>query len=150
MQIVLVLAAGRLEERVLFGFLVQGLEAEVVGVGFHGLLLLNWFAKFIGLLICISLHYKPVFVNRGIGVSELSATLFAMTLTRITINPAQMNGQPCIRGMRLTVRRVLNALAVYPTRAELFADYPDLEEADIQEALAYSSAMLEDRILTLA
>jgi uncharacterized protein (DUF433 family) len=72
-----------------------------------------------------------------------------MTLTRITINPSQMNGQPCIRGMRLTLRRVLSALATYPNRAELFADYPDLEEADIQEALAYSSAMLEDKILTL-
>jgi uncharacterized protein (DUF433 family) len=60
-----------------------------------------------------------------------------MTLTRITINPTQMTGQPCIRGMRLTVRRVLSVLATHPNRTELFADYPDLEEADIQAALEF-------------
>ena len=36
---------------------------------------------------------------------------------RITIDPEQMNGQPCIRGMRLTVRRVVEAAALYPDRA---------------------------------
>ena len=79
---------------------------------------------------------------------EINDRLLAMTLTRITINLSQMNGQPCIRGMRLTVRRVLSALATYPNRTELFADYPDLEEADIQEALAYSAISIsEDRIV---
>jgi uncharacterized protein (DUF433 family) len=73
-----------------------------------------------------------------------------MSLDRISINPAQMNGQPCIRGMRLTVKRVLEALATYPNRQELFQEYPELEEADIQQALAYSAALLEDRIVTLA
>jgi uncharacterized protein (DUF433 family) len=73
-----------------------------------------------------------------------------MSLDRITINPAQMNGQPCIRGMRLTVRRVLEALATYPDRQELFKEYPELEEADIRQALAYSAALLEDKIVTLA
>jgi uncharacterized protein (DUF433 family) len=72
-----------------------------------------------------------------------------MSLDRISINPAQMNGQPCIRGMRLTVRRVLEALATYPNRQELFQEYPELEEADIQQALAYSAALLEDKIVTL-
>jgi uncharacterized protein (DUF433 family) len=38
---------------------------------------------------------------------------------RITIDPNRMNGQPCIRGMRLTVRRVVEAVALYPDRAEL-------------------------------
>jgi len=66
---------------------------------------------------------------------------------RITVQPDQLNGQPCIRGMRLTVRRVIEALALYPNRAELFAEYPDLEEADVQAALAYAAASLEDRIL---
>jgi uncharacterized protein (DUF433 family) len=45
--------------------------------------------------------------------------------TRITIEPGKMGGSPCIRGMRLTVRRVLEILATYPDRGELFADYPD-------------------------
>ncbi len=45
---------------------------------------------------------------------------------RITIDPTKMNGQPCIRGMRLTVRRVLEALAVYPDRRDLNQEYPEL------------------------
>ncbi len=72
-----------------------------------------------------------------------------MTFDRITSDPKMMNGQPCIRGMRLTVRRVLDALAVYPDRDELFREYPELEEADIQQALAYAAATLEDRIIEL-
>jgi len=63
---------------------------------------------------------------------------------RITWNPAQMNGQPCIRGMRVTVRRVLQLIAQYADRKELFADYPELEEEDLRQALAYAAANLED------
>jgi len=66
---------------------------------------------------------------------------------RITIDPEQMNGQPCIRGMRLTVRRVLEALAVYPDRDALLADYPDLEPEDISQALAWAARNLGDEIV---
>jgi len=59
------------------------------------------------------------------------------TFDRITRNPRQMNGQPCIRGMRLTVHRVLSGLAVYPKRSELFRNYPGLEEEDIRQALEF-------------
>jgi uncharacterized protein (DUF433 family) len=65
---------------------------------------------------------------------------------RITIEPDKMGGQPCIRGLRITVRRVLEILAAYPDRKELFADYPDLEEADLQQALAFASAHIDDQI----
>ncbi len=58
-----------------------------------------------------------------------------------------MNGQPCIRNMRLTVRRVLEALATYPDRAELFREFPELEEEDIRQALEYAAAHLDDRIV---
>lgn len=61
---------------------------------------------------------------------------------RVTWNPAQMNGQPCIRGMRITVRRVLQLLVQYPDHDELFADYPQLEEEDLRQALAYASVSL--------
>jgi uncharacterized protein (DUF433 family) len=71
------------------------------------------------------------------------------TFDRITSNPALLNGQPCIRGMRLTVRRVLEALATYPNREELRAEYPELEEEDIRQALAYAAANLDDRIVEL-
>ena len=70
-------------------------------------------------------------------------------LNRITSDPAVMNGQPCIRGMRLTVRRVLEALATYPDRQEFFAEYPELEDEDIRQALAYAAANLDDKVLEL-
>jgi uncharacterized protein (DUF433 family) len=63
---------------------------------------------------------------------------------RITWNPRQLNGQPCIRGMRLTVRRVVEAVALYPERADLFRNFPQLEEDDVREALAFAAANLED------
>ena len=66
---------------------------------------------------------------------------------RITVNPKRMNGQPCIRDLRLTVRRVLEVLAIYPDRAELQQEYPELEEEDIQQALAFAAASLEDQIV---
>lgn len=63
---------------------------------------------------------------------------------RITWDPMQMNGQACIRHMRLTVRRVVEAVAVYTDRADLFRNYPELEEDDVRQALAYAAANLED------
>lgn len=68
-------------------------------------------------------------------------------LDRITVNRAVMNGQPCIRDLRLTVRRVIELLALYPDRAELFLEYPELEEEDIRQALVYAASYLEDQIL---
>ena len=47
---------------------------------------------------------------------------------RVTSDPAVLGGQPCIRGLRITVRCVLEALAIYPDREELRAEYPELEE----------------------
>jgi len=58
---------------------------------------------------------------------------------RIAIEPDKMVGQPCIRGLRITVKRVLEILGSYADRKELFADYPDLEEADIRQALLFAA-----------
>jgi len=69
---------------------------------------------------------------------------------RITVEPGMMNGQPCIRGMRITVRRVLLALAIFPDRADFFGEYPELEEEDVRQALAYASANLADETADLA
>jgi uncharacterized protein (DUF433 family) len=52
-------------------------------------------------------------------------------LDRITTDPDRMNGEPCIRNHRLTVRRVLEALAIYPDRAELKREYPELDHEDV-------------------
>ena len=68
---------------------------------------------------------------------------------RITIEPGKMNGQPCIRGLRLTVRRVLEALSTYASRDELRADYPDLDEEDIRQAIAYAAAMMGEEIVEM-
>ena len=70
-------------------------------------------------------------------------------LDRITSDPTRMNGEPCIRNLRLTVRRVLEALAVYPDRAELRREYPDLEDEDIRQALAFAAALMDDKVLPL-
>lgn len=80
---------------------------------------------------------------------EIDTRIHLAKFERITINPKRMNGQPCIRDLRLTVRRVLELLALYPDRAELRREYPELEEEDIQQALAYAAASLEDGIVEI-
>jgi uncharacterized protein (DUF433 family) len=59
-----------------------------------------------------------------------------------------MSGQPCIRDLRLTVRRVIELLATYPDREELCREYPELEEEDIRQALLYAATYLDDRIVS--
>jgi len=71
------------------------------------------------------------------------------TLDRITTDPARMSGEPCIRNLRLTIRRVLEALAIYPDRAELKREYPELEDEDIRQALAFAAALVDDKVLPL-
>ncbi len=73
-----------------------------------------------------------------------------MKLDRITVNPARMNGQPAIRDLRLTVKRVLEILALYPNRSDIAREYPELEDEDIQQALAYATAALDDRVVEFA
>lgn len=72
-----------------------------------------------------------------------------MKLDRITSHPERMNGQPCIRNLRLTVRRVIELLIIYSNREELYQEYPELEEEDIQQALIYASSYLDDHIIEL-
>ncbi len=68
---------------------------------------------------------------------------------RITMNPAKLNGQPCIRNLRLTVRRVLEALALYPERDDLKREFPELEDEDIRQALEFAAANLADEVIEL-
>jgi uncharacterized protein (DUF433 family) len=51
--------------------------------------------------------------------------------------------------MRLTVQRVLEALATYPDREQFRAEYPDIEDEDIRQALDYAAASLEDKVVEL-
>ena len=72
-----------------------------------------------------------------------------MRFDRITTNPEIMNGQPCIRGMRLTVRRVIEAVALYPNRDELKAEYPELDDEDVRQALEFAAQNLDDQVIPL-
>jgi uncharacterized protein (DUF433 family) len=68
---------------------------------------------------------------------------------RITVEPGKCGGKPCVRGMRITVRRVLELLAIYPDRAALLAEYPFLEPEDLQQALHYAAATVDDEGLSV-
>ena len=72
-----------------------------------------------------------------------------MEFDRITCDPARMDGQPCIRDLRLTVRRVLEAMAIYPDREELRSHYPELEDDDLRQALEYAATVLDDKTIPL-
>ena len=72
-----------------------------------------------------------------------------MTFDRISYDPAKLDGQPCIRDLRLTVRRIVKAVATYPDDKELQREYPELEDEDIRQALEYAAANLDDRIIPL-
>jgi len=58
-----------------------------------------------------------------------------------------MNGQPCVRGLRLTVRRVVEAVALYPDWKDLQAEYPELEKEDICQALTFAARNLDTQII---
>ena len=62
-----------------------------------------------------------------------------MAFTRITANPRQMGGLPCIRGLRIPVATVVGMVAEGMSQPEILAAYPDLEREDIQEALRYAA-----------
>ena len=66
---------------------------------------------------------------------------------RITFNPNQCGGRPCIRGMRIRVKDVLDLVAAGVPDAEILADYPDLEADDIKASLEYAAAQLDHPVL---
>jgi uncharacterized protein (DUF433 family) len=69
--------------------------------------------------------------------------------SRITANPNQMGGIPCIRGLRIPVVTVVGMIADGMTEAEILASYPDLEREDIQEALRFAADTVRERELPL-
>jgi uncharacterized protein (DUF433 family) len=73
-----------------------------------------------------------------------------MTFERITVNPNQMGGVPCIRGLRIPVATVVGMLAEGLRADEVLRHLPDLEPEDIREALRYAAAALRERELPIA
>jgi uncharacterized protein (DUF433 family) len=71
-------------------------------------------------------------------------------LHRITFNPDQCGGRPCIRGYRLRVKDVLDMLASGASVQEILADYDFLEAADVQACLEYASLQVDHPVLVSA
>ena len=69
---------------------------------------------------------------------------------RITVNPKQCGGRPCIRGMRIRVKDILDMLAAGVPQQEILRDYPYLEAADIQAALEFAAANADHPVLQTA
>jgi uncharacterized protein (DUF433 family) len=69
---------------------------------------------------------------------------------RITQDPGIMGGKPCIRGMRLTVGRILAQIGAGETIDELLIDYPYLEREDILQSLQYAAWLAQGREVALA
>ena len=68
-------------------------------------------------------------------------------LQRITIEPGQCGGRPCIRGMRIRVQDILDMLAAGTSEEEILRDYPYLERDDIRATMAYAAAYLNHTIV---
>lgn len=72
-----------------------------------------------------------------------------MKFKRITVNPNQMGGVPCIRGLRIPVSTVVGMVADGMAESEILDAYPDLERDDISEALKYAAEAVMERELPL-
>jgi uncharacterized protein (DUF433 family) len=70
-----------------------------------------------------------------------------MKLERITVNPEQMGGVPCVRGLRIPVATIVGMVAEGMSEAEILRAYPDLKKEDIREALRYTAEAVKEREL---
>ncbi|GAB6040531.1 DUF433 domain-containing protein [Endothiovibrio diazotrophicus] len=71
-------------------------------------------------------------------------------LHRVTTDPAQCGGRPCLRGLRVRVSDVLGMLAAGATPGEILEDYPYLERGDITASLEYAARQLDYTVLRVA
>jgi uncharacterized protein (DUF433 family) len=72
-----------------------------------------------------------------------------MKFTRITVDPLQMGGMPCIRGLRIPVATIVGMFADGMAEAEILKAHPDLETEDIREAMRYAAEAVRERELPL-
>ena len=72
------------------------------------------------------------------------------SFTRITVDPNQMGGLPCIRGLRIPVATVVGMVGEGMAEAEILGAYPDLEIDDVREALRYAAEAVRERELPVA
>ena len=72
-----------------------------------------------------------------------------LNFDRITVEPGKCGGKPCIRGMRITVRRVLEIMATHRDRDVILREYPFLEEEDLEQTLRYAAASVDEELTDL-
>ena len=72
-----------------------------------------------------------------------------MKYNRITVDPIQMDGEPCIRGLRIPVSTVVGMVSDGMTEEEILESYPDLEKEDIREALRYAADAVREKEIPL-
>jgi uncharacterized protein (DUF433 family) len=70
-----------------------------------------------------------------------------MKFERITVNPEQMGGVPCLRGLRIPVATIVGMVAEGTSEAQILRAYPDLKKEDIREALRYAAEAVREREL---
>ena len=73
-----------------------------------------------------------------------------MAYTRITTDPNQMGGVPCLRGLRIPVATVVSLVAEGQTTDDILALYPDLEAEDVRQALLFAAEAVRERVLPVA
>jgi uncharacterized protein (DUF433 family) len=72
-----------------------------------------------------------------------------LQFTRVTVDPRQMGGVPCIRGLRMPVATVVGMVADGMTVEEILREHPTLEAADVREALHYAAEAVRERMIPL-
>ena len=77
--------------------------------------------------------------NVGFGILRIRVSKALSIMKRITVDPKQMNGVPCIRGLRIPVATVVGMVAEGLTNNEILRSFPDLEAADIRASLLYAA-----------
>jgi uncharacterized protein (DUF433 family) len=70
-----------------------------------------------------------------------------MAFTRITVNPHQMGGVPCLRGLRIPVATIVGLVAEGLNEQQILSAYPDLEAEDVHEALRFAAEAVRERVL---
>ena len=71
-------------------------------------------------------------------------------MDRITVNPKQCGGRPCIRGMRIRVKDILDMLSAGASEQEILGDFPDLEAEDVRACIAHAASYLDHPVLVNA
>ncbi len=95
------------------------------------------------------MSHNTVYLTLSCGRRIAAPGAIPIAFGRITINPDQMGGVPCIRGLRIPVATVVDMVAEGMTNDEILDAYPDLEAPDITEALRYAAEAVRERELPL-